>query len=102
MPVTHESDPQRLKGKRVLVITGSDDLDHSREVDGAIVTWLNDIGAEAGFCFLADRGIVGNGHMLMLEQNSDAIADIIVDWLEAPPPLPSPASGGGREGGVET
>lgn len=37
---------------------------------------------KADFCFLADRGIVGNGHMLMLEQNSDAIADIIVDWLE--------------------
>jgi pimeloyl-ACP methyl ester carboxylesterase len=77
------SEPQKLTGKRILVITGSDDLDHSREVDGAIVTWLAGIGAKADFCFLADRGIVGNGHMLMLEQNSDAIADIIADWLEA-------------------
>ena len=76
------SDPGKLAGKRVLVITGTDDLDHAREVDGAIVTWLNGNGAKADFCFLADRGIVGNGHMLMLEQNSDEIAGIILDWLE--------------------
>jgi pimeloyl-ACP methyl ester carboxylesterase len=76
------SDPNKLAGKRILVITGTDDLDHSREVDGAIVTWLNAHGAKADFCFLADRGIVGNGHMLMLEQNSDEIAAIILDWLE--------------------
>jgi hypothetical protein len=53
-----------------------------RASDGAIVTWLNANGAEADFCFLADRGILGNGHMLMLEDNSDAIADIILEWLE--------------------
>lgn len=78
------SDPGKLAGKRVLVITGTDDLDHAREVDGAIVTWLNGNGAKADFCFLADRGIVGNGHMLMLEDNSDEIAGIILDWLEKP------------------
>src|SRR4029077_11676220 len=76
------SDPGKLSGKRVLVITGTDDLDHAREVDGAIVTWLNANGAQADFCFLADRGMVGNGHMLMLADNSDAIAGIILDWLE--------------------
>jgi pimeloyl-ACP methyl ester carboxylesterase len=74
-------DPRKLTDKQVLVITGTEDLDHSREVDGAIVTWLKEQGATADFCFLADRGIVGNGHMLMLEQNSDEIADVILDWL---------------------
>ena len=76
------SDPGKLAGKHILVITGTADLDHAREVDGAIVTWLKANGARADFCFLADRGIVGNGHMLMLEQNSDEIAGIILDWLE--------------------
>ena len=76
------SEPGKLAGKRILVITGTDDLDHGREVDGAIVTWLKANGAEAEFYFLGDRGIVGNGHMLMLEENSDAIAGIIMDWLE--------------------
>jgi len=77
------SDPGKLAGKRVFVITGTADLDHSREVDGAIVAWLEEHGAKADFCFLADRGIVGNGHMLMLEQNSDEIAVLILDWLES-------------------
>jgi pimeloyl-ACP methyl ester carboxylesterase len=77
------ADPAKLAGKRIFVVTGTEDLDHSREVDGAIVTWLNGVGAKAEFCFLSDRGIVGNGHMLMLENNSDAIADIILDWLDA-------------------
>jgi len=39
-------------------------------------------GARAEFCWLGDRGIVGNGHMLMLEANSDQIAGIIMDWIE--------------------
>ena len=77
------SDPGKLAGKRVFVITGTADLDHTREVDGAIVAWLEEHGAKADFCFLADRGIVGNGHMLMLEQNSDEIAVLILDWLES-------------------
>jgi pimeloyl-ACP methyl ester carboxylesterase len=77
------NDPRKLAGKRVLVITGTADLDHARPVDGAIVDWLNANGARADFCFLGDRGIVGNGHMLMLEDNSDEIAGIILDWLEA-------------------
>lgn len=47
------------------------------------MAWLSANGAKADFCFLADRGIVGNGHMLMLETNSDEIAGIILDWLEA-------------------
>jgi pimeloyl-ACP methyl ester carboxylesterase len=76
------SEPQELAGKRILVITGTDDLDHARDVDGAIVAWLKTHGAAAEFCFLGDRGIVGNGHMLMMEENSDEIAGIIMDWLE--------------------
>ena len=34
---------------------------------------------------LGDRGIAGSGHMLMLEQNSDEIAEIILEWLERAP-----------------
>jgi hypothetical protein len=76
------SDPKKLAGKRILVVTGTADLDHAKEVDGAIVTWLNAHRAKAELCYLADRGIVGNGHMLMLEENSDEIADIIIRWID--------------------
>jgi hypothetical protein len=41
-------------------------------------------GARADFVYLGDRGIVGNGHMMMLENNSDALAEQIVSWIESP------------------
>jgi hypothetical protein len=34
------------------------------------------------FIKLADLGIRGNGHMMMMEKNSDAIAQVIADWLD--------------------
>jgi pimeloyl-ACP methyl ester carboxylesterase len=71
-----------LRGKRVLVLTGTDDLDHPRALDSAIVDWLNAAGARAEFRWLGDAGIEGNSHMLMLEDNSDAVARIILDWLD--------------------
>ncbi len=40
-------------------------------------------GAEADFIYLGDLGITGNGHMLMLERNSDALAQLIIDWIES-------------------
>jgi hypothetical protein len=75
---------QALAGKRILVLTGTNDIDHTRAIDGGTAQWLAEAGAKADFIYLGDRGIVGNGHMLMLEENSDAIAAIILDWLEHP------------------
>ena len=34
------------------------------------------------FIRLADRGICGNGHMMMIEKNSDDIAGVIDEWIE--------------------
>jgi hypothetical protein len=34
------------------------------------------------FVKLADIGLHRNGHMMMMEKNSDAIAQVIVDWLD--------------------
>ncbi|MBK19447.1 MAG: hypothetical protein CMM52_11495 [Rhodospirillaceae bacterium] len=68
--------------KPILVVTADHDLDHTREIDGAIVDWLSEIGADAAFCYLPDRGIAGNGHMMMLEENSNEIADLIADWID--------------------
>lgn len=70
-----------LKDKPILVVTGTEDMDHSREIDGAVVKWLNDTGASAEFLYLGDKGIVGNGHMVMAETNSDLVADAILEWL---------------------
>ena len=34
------------------------------------------------FIRLADRGIHGNGHMMMLEKNNQEIAAVMADWLK--------------------
>jgi pimeloyl-ACP methyl ester carboxylesterase len=71
-------DPASLRRHPILIVTGDNDPRHSRAVDGATAEYL---GAE--FIWLPDRGITGNGHMLMIEDNSDDIAAIAIDWLAA-------------------
>jgi len=43
---------------------------------------LEQAGVQVDYLQLADIGIRGNGHMMMLEENSDEIAKIIYDWLQ--------------------
>jgi hypothetical protein len=45
------------------------------------VGYLKQAGVEVSFVKLADIGLRGNGHMMMMEKNSDAIAQVIVEWL---------------------
>ena len=77
------ADFSKYRAKRILVMTGTDDVDHPRKLDESIVEWLNQNGAKADFIYLGDRGIVGNGHMMMLENNSDALAGVVLSWIEA-------------------
>ncbi len=46
------------------------------------VEYLQQAGVDVTFINLADLGIRGNGHMMMLEKNSDEVARVIADWLE--------------------
>ena len=62
------TDLSNYRGRRILETA---DADHPRKLDESIVEWLNQNGAKADFIYLGDRGIVGNGHMMMLENNSD-------------------------------
>lgn len=74
---------ENFRGKPILIVTGSHDLDHPRALDERTATWLNAHGAAAEFVYLPDLGITGNGHMMMMEDNSDALADLAVDWIES-------------------
>jgi hypothetical protein len=78
------TDFSSYRGKHILVMTGTADADHPRKLDEAIVEWLNQNGANADFIYLGDRGIVGNGHIMMLEKNSDALSEQVVSWITAP------------------
>lgn len=46
------------------------------------VEYLKQAGVPVTFLKLADVGIHGNGHMMMLEKNSDQIAQLIAEWLD--------------------
>ena len=39
-------------------------------------------GVHVDHAVLAEHGIRGNAHMMMLEKNSDAIAALIADWTD--------------------
>ena len=43
--------------------------------------FLTQAGVEHNFVRLADEGIEGNGHMVMLEENNHEIADFLINWL---------------------
>jgi pimeloyl-ACP methyl ester carboxylesterase len=74
-------DVSKLRLVKVLVITGTEDLDHPKELDEKIVSYLKENGVSAVYIFLGEVGIIGNGHMMMLESNSDFIAEIIFQWI---------------------
>src|SRR5262245_34311723 len=46
------------------------------------VEYLQQAGVDVTFIKLAELGIRGNGHMMMLEKNSDQVAQVIADWLD--------------------
>ena len=53
------------------------------------VGYLRQAGVNVDFVKLADIGLRGNGHMMMMEKNSDAIAQVIVEWLAKNVPAPA-------------
>ncbi len=76
------STPSRARySGRVLVLIGTHDTGHPRADGDRLVAWLRQHGARADFSYLGDRGIDGNGHMVMLEDNSSEIAELILGWL---------------------
>ncbi|MEA2936788.1 MAG: hypothetical protein QOC56_292, partial [Alphaproteobacteria bacterium] len=51
--------------------------------------YLKQAGVDVTFVRLADIGLRGNGHMMMMEKNSDDIAKVILDWLDNNVPAPA-------------
>lgn len=70
------SDPVSLAQTPILIMTGDHDPRHPRAMDEATARYVG-----AQFLWLPDEGIEGNGHMPMIEDNSDAIADRLLSWL---------------------
>jgi pimeloyl-ACP methyl ester carboxylesterase len=63
----------------VMVLTA--EASYHAAYDHCTAAYLVQAGVPTTFVRLADVGIRGNGHMMMLERNSDEIAVVIDDWL---------------------
>ncbi|WP_339671495.1 alpha/beta hydrolase [Dasania marina] len=64
----------------VLLVTG--EATWMREANAKTAEFLVAQGYGAEHILLEERGITGNGHMMMSELNSDKIAGFLVNWLD--------------------
>jgi pimeloyl-ACP methyl ester carboxylesterase len=62
-----------------IIVTG--EASYHAVYDHCTAKYLTAAGVPVDFVRLEDRGIHGNGHMLMLEKNSLEIAALVADWL---------------------
>jgi len=69
------SGPNVVAARPILVVTGDSDPRHPRTTDAAVADYFN-----AKHAWLPEHGLHGNGHMLMLEDNSEEIACLVSDW----------------------
>jgi pimeloyl-ACP methyl ester carboxylesterase len=69
-----------LENIPILVVTS--EASYHAPYDHCTVRYLAQAGVKSTHVRLPDIGIHGNGHMMMLEKNSDAIAKVMADWLD--------------------
>jgi pimeloyl-ACP methyl ester carboxylesterase len=69
----------KLAALPVLVLTG--EASYHAPYDHCTVKFLEQAGVHPTFVKLADAGIHGNGHMMMIEKNNHEIAALIDRWL---------------------
>jgi len=77
-----------IKNTPVLFVIGDNAKDHPRwsKIRAGDVEYANALKAAGGsveFVDLPDLGIKGNSHMMMMDKNSDQIAELINKWLLA-------------------
>jgi pimeloyl-ACP methyl ester carboxylesterase len=63
------------------VVILSSEASYHASYDHCTAQYLAQAGVKNDFLRLADRGIRGNGHMMMLEKNNLEVARVIAEWL---------------------
>jgi pimeloyl-ACP methyl ester carboxylesterase len=71
----------RLMGIPILILTS--ETSYHTPYDHCTARFLAQAGVKNSFVRLPDRGIRGNGHMMMLEKNNLEISALIRDWEQA-------------------
>ena len=77
-PVT---DTSGFEGMPIRLVAGTEDPAHTLEIERATVDLLASWGAEVELVWLGDRGIEGNGHFMMFEDNSREVLDVIAEQV---------------------
>ncbi len=70
----------RLANTPILIVVS--EASYHAAYDHCTANWLTQAGVRNTMIRLGDVGIHGNGHMMMLEKNSDQIASVMLGWLE--------------------
>jgi pimeloyl-ACP methyl ester carboxylesterase len=68
--------------QRVPTLILSAEASYHAPYDHCTVKYLQQAGVKAAFIRLADLGIRGNSHVMMLEKNNKEIAAVLADWLD--------------------
>lgn len=68
-----------LQGIPIVVVSG--EASFLAPSDPATAAYLADAGCDVEHIRLEDRGVRGNGHMVMLEKNDRDVLRVILDWL---------------------
>jgi pimeloyl-ACP methyl ester carboxylesterase len=71
----------KMKDVPTAIVTG--EASFRATYDHCTSKFLSQAGVRNTHLRLEETGLHGNGHMMMLEQNSAAIADVIGNWLDA-------------------
>ncbi len=69
----------QLKGKPILIV--SSHASYHVPYDHCTSKFLSDAGVSNTYVRLPDVGIMGNGHMMMLEKNNLEIAQFLIKWI---------------------
>jgi len=85
-----------LRKMPILVVTA--EASYHAPYDHCTVNYLRQAGVEPHWMKLADHGIRGNSHMLMVEKNSREIAELIIAWTNRAVGL---AKASGRQSAIE-
>jgi pimeloyl-ACP methyl ester carboxylesterase len=71
-----------VRWKDIPVLSISGNGTYHRVYDPCIPKWLRQAGVKSDFVRLESVGLNGNGHMMMLEKNSDEIIKFIAGWIQ--------------------
>ena len=73
---------QLAKLKDIPVLVVMSEASYHASYDHCTVKYLRNAGVNVTYTRLAEAGIHGNGHMMMLEKNNDQIAAVMMKWLD--------------------